>query len=134
MQNPELGRCGHCTLPRKAARATGARLRYCTGCYAVRYCGKACQHAAWPAHRATCRNHQADRTCPVCLDAQILDKGAALAANAVSCPNGHAVCGQCWRAMLGMDCPVCRAAYNVVDVLRQMVTQPQRQGRSQLVH
>ena len=39
--------CGHC-------RAPGAPDR-CTGCRAVFYCGRACQKAAWSAHKVMCR-------------------------------------------------------------------------------
>jgi hypothetical protein len=27
----------------------------CSGCHAVHYCGKACQHAHWGTHKAPCR-------------------------------------------------------------------------------
>jgi len=40
--------CAHCTEP-------DARDR-CAGCRAVVYCGRACQKAAWPAHKAVCKH------------------------------------------------------------------------------
>ena len=48
--------CYHC-----GAREADARLRYCSGCYYVRYCGAACLQAAWPAHKEECRRLQAAR-------------------------------------------------------------------------
>jgi hypothetical protein len=35
------------------------KLMACTGCRSVCYCGKACQKADWPAHKATCKRLQA---------------------------------------------------------------------------
>lgn len=32
------------------------RLRACTGCWFVRYCGEECWRADWPAHRSFCRS------------------------------------------------------------------------------
>jgi hypothetical protein len=31
------------------------KLRECSKCYAVRYCGKQCQLAAWPEHKEACK-------------------------------------------------------------------------------
>ena len=36
-------------------------LRRCGGCSAVRYCGEACSHAHWRAHKAECRRVAAER-------------------------------------------------------------------------
>jgi hypothetical protein len=35
------------------------KLKECSRCRSVRYCGKECQTADWPAHRATCKRLQA---------------------------------------------------------------------------
>jgi hypothetical protein len=35
------------------------KLRQCSGCKRVLYCGKACQNADWPAHKSACRRLQA---------------------------------------------------------------------------
>jgi len=39
--------CAHCTEPDAPNR--------CAGCRAVSYCGRACQKAAWPAHKVQCK-------------------------------------------------------------------------------
>ena len=48
--------CNHC-----GAREAETTLRACSGCYAVRYCGAACNTAAWPAHKEECRRRQTER-------------------------------------------------------------------------
>ena len=48
--------CNHCGAPE-----ADARLRACSGCLSVRYCGAACSKAAWPAHKEECRRRQAKR-------------------------------------------------------------------------
>ncbi len=35
------------------------RLQECMGCRSVRYCGRKCQKADWPAHKGTCKRLQA---------------------------------------------------------------------------
>ena len=52
--------CGACgaveTGQQLAALSPGsAKHRLCSRCLRVSYCSVACQHAAWPAHKATCR-------------------------------------------------------------------------------
>jgi hypothetical protein len=37
------------------------KLRECSGCNAVRYCGKSCQKMHWSAHKPTCKRLQAAR-------------------------------------------------------------------------
>ena len=37
-----------------ACGPTGGRLRACSRCKAVRYCGERCQREAWAAHKAVC--------------------------------------------------------------------------------
>tara|TARA_B110001452_G_scaffold90041_1_gene73954 strand:- start:194 stop:1450 length:1257 start_codon:yes stop_codon:yes gene_type:complete len=48
-------RCLHCH--RTAAEAGKAKLLRCTGCVIpeARFCGAACQRAAWPVHRVACK-------------------------------------------------------------------------------
>jgi hypothetical protein len=41
----------HCSNP----GCGGAGIKKCTGCKQVRYCGKQCQLAHWPAHKADCK-------------------------------------------------------------------------------
>jgi len=48
--------CDGCGRPE-----TEVRLRTCDGCLVARYCGNACAKAAWPAHKAECRQLQAAR-------------------------------------------------------------------------
>jgi hypothetical protein len=38
-----------------------AKLKECSKCRSVRYCGKPCQLADWPAHKATCKRLQGAR-------------------------------------------------------------------------
>ena len=38
---------------------SGAGLKKCTGCKQARYCGEQCQLLHWPAHKSTCKAHQA---------------------------------------------------------------------------
>jgi hypothetical protein len=45
--------CNHCGLIVEEAWVRG--LKACEKCYAVRYCGKECQLAAWPGHREACQ-------------------------------------------------------------------------------
>ena len=46
--HPETcGWCGH--------EADRSLLKLCQGCRSTRYCGAACQRAAWPSHKAACR-------------------------------------------------------------------------------
>jgi hypothetical protein len=45
--------CGRCGMTERS------KLRECSGCKSVRYCGKVCQKAAWPEHKATCKRLQA---------------------------------------------------------------------------
>ena len=35
--------------------------KVCRGCQLVRYCGKECQLAAWPGHKAACEARAAER-------------------------------------------------------------------------
>ena len=49
--------CDHCGRPEEASR----HLKNCDGCRAARYCGVACQTAAWPAHEEECRRRKAER-------------------------------------------------------------------------
>jgi ankyrin repeat protein len=49
--------CDHCGCPEEASR----HLKNCDGCRAARYCGVACQTAAWPAHKEECRRRKAQR-------------------------------------------------------------------------
>ena len=45
--------CDHCGLT--AEQASVRALKACAKCYAVRYCCKECQLAAWPGHKAACK-------------------------------------------------------------------------------
>jgi hypothetical protein len=51
--------CAGCGIT-EAALETG-KLHQCSACKSVRYCGKACQGADWPAHKSTCKRLQAAR-------------------------------------------------------------------------
>jgi hypothetical protein len=52
--------CAQCKITAGLLEASGnSKLKDCSGCKTVRYCGKACQKAHWPAHKATCRRMQA---------------------------------------------------------------------------
>jgi len=41
-------RCAHCAAPDALER--------CAGCRVVVYCNLACQKAAWPAHKTSCKH------------------------------------------------------------------------------
>ncbi len=43
------------------------KLKECSTCRSVRYCGRACQKADWPAHKATCKRLQAARGRSTCF-------------------------------------------------------------------
>ena len=45
--------CDHCG--QTAEEASVKALKACGKCYAVHYCGKECQLAAWPGHKAACK-------------------------------------------------------------------------------
>ncbi|KAL4437307.1 hypothetical protein ABPG75_004446 [Micractinium tetrahymenae] len=47
--------CSQCGMTASQAAAVGAKLRRCSRCRQVRYCSKACQRAAWLAHRKVCQ-------------------------------------------------------------------------------
>jgi hypothetical protein len=49
--------CANCRITAKLLQ--GGKLKECSGCRSVHYCGKACQQADWPVHKATCRRLQA---------------------------------------------------------------------------
>ena len=44
--------CGHCG--KELSDASGSTDKRCGGCTRVGYCGKECQKAHWPAHKAAC--------------------------------------------------------------------------------
>ena len=52
--------CAHpcCTTIVGAREADAPRGKRCSRCQVVRYCGRACQLADWPAHKAACRELQ----------------------------------------------------------------------------
>ncbi|TBU24814.1 hypothetical protein BD309DRAFT_959826 [Dichomitus squalens] len=50
---PFSGVCDWCK--ESAQESRGGKLKKCTGCSVVRYCGKECQVAAWPTHKYMCR-------------------------------------------------------------------------------
>ena len=45
--------CDHCG--KTAGEASVKALNSCAKCFAVHYCGKKCQVAAWPGHMAACK-------------------------------------------------------------------------------
>jgi hypothetical protein len=49
--------CACCGI--KPEALMNGKLRECKGCGSVRYCGKECQMAHWPAHKAPCKASQA---------------------------------------------------------------------------
>jgi hypothetical protein len=49
--------CGQCGISAKMLQ--GGKLKECSRCRSVRYCGKACQAEHWPAHKAMCKRVQA---------------------------------------------------------------------------
>ena len=51
--------CDHCG--KTAAQASVNNLKGCEQCQAVRYCGAACQTAAWQGHKKACRARAAER-------------------------------------------------------------------------
>lgn len=55
--------CAHtgCTTVVGISEAAAKRGKQCAGCEAVRYCGRACQTAAWRGHRAACLELKARR-------------------------------------------------------------------------
>ena len=57
-QPPGLA-CDH--SGKTAEETSGKGLRLCGQCYVVRYCGKVCQLAAWPEHKAACKARAAER-------------------------------------------------------------------------
>ena len=50
--------CDHCGL---TAEQASVSLKDCGKCYAVRYCGKQCQLAAWPGHKEACKARVEER-------------------------------------------------------------------------
>jgi hypothetical protein len=46
----------HCSRP----DCSGLGLMKCTVCLQVRYCGEACQHAHWSAHKTDCKRRKAE--------------------------------------------------------------------------
>ena len=53
----DIGRCkSQC-----AVCGAAGELRSCHGCGFVKYCGRECQRAGWPAHQLVCRTLNADR-------------------------------------------------------------------------
>ncbi|EJF62680.1 hypothetical protein DICSQDRAFT_126386 [Dichomitus squalens LYAD-421 SS1] len=55
---PFSGFCDWCK--ESAHESRGGKLKKCTGCSVVRYCGKECQVAAWPTHKYMCRSKSKD--------------------------------------------------------------------------
>ncbi len=66
--SPTMGSCVGTKRGRRAARKVwacaccgkvkaleGGKLRECTGCRSVRYCGRECQLKHWPVHKAPCK-------------------------------------------------------------------------------
>ena len=135
-----MSTCANCGTP--------ASLR-CSKCKILTYCGRQCQKAHWPAHKALCRESKlmlytiCDRIhtekiqgaqliqlvrnteCPICLD-DLSGKSVRL-----TCVN-HAVCQECFDRQPLDACPLCRTAgvhsqfvihlYADVDELRALVT------------
>ncbi len=52
-----LTACAGCGITAKMLQ--NCKLKECSRCRSVRYCGKACQVADWPVHKATCKRLQA---------------------------------------------------------------------------
>ena len=52
---PQL--CDGCGIP--SSQAPGGKLRACSACQSVAFCGTACMAQAWPGHRAQCQRIQA---------------------------------------------------------------------------
>ena len=55
--------CGHvgCMRIVGVSELAMRRGKRCSGCHLLRYCGRACQAADWPAHKAACRELQRRR-------------------------------------------------------------------------
>jgi hypothetical protein len=49
--------CAQCGVT--AETLEGGKLKECSACRSVRYCGRECQTADWPAHKATCKRMRA---------------------------------------------------------------------------
>lgn len=61
-QTAAVKQCGHCgVLAGSLRNGAAVALKSCTGCRCVRYCGAACQNAAWGEHKAFCKQKQKDR-------------------------------------------------------------------------
>jgi hypothetical protein len=59
--------CGRCGVTAKAS--VHGKLKECSTCRSVRYCGRECQKEDWPAHKATCKRLHAAQwstsCCPI---------------------------------------------------------------------
>lgn len=57
--------CGNDTGAGTAGAARAPPLRHCDRCRLVFYCGRACQQAAWRAHRLDCQQRRGVRGSPL---------------------------------------------------------------------
>ncbi|KAI0700555.1 hypothetical protein C8T65DRAFT_657724 [Cerioporus squamosus] len=63
----ELRYCDRCGQP----EAKGRKLRKCSACASVVYCGRECQRAAWSKHKLICRVMDGDKEVMHSMDAKV---------------------------------------------------------------
>lgn len=111
-----------CAICKVAERPDGGKLRKCSGCRVVHYCGRECQALDWPQHKSSCRTcletrrelktgvrASRDATCGVCKQSCLTrdDTGQEKVAIALGC--GHTAHCDCLIERNEYACPTCGA-------------------------